>query len=147
MSNPHVRQLLDLIKEQNKAIEKLMAERDSQRQEISALVGWIQEDRDALMALQQIYNSPTADESSRIKAAIGALPFERGKPASVVIQYDFKERVRNARLRTIEQNKARWAAENAAKVIEHQPATGTVLGEGQGEHGAWRDQDHDDPAA
>jgi len=80
MSNPHIRHLLDLIKEQNKAIEKLIAERDGMRQEIAALVGWIQEDRDALMALQQIYNSPTADEASRIKAAAAAIGYERASP-------------------------------------------------------------------
>ena len=119
MSNPHVRQLLDLIKEQNKAIEKLIAERDSQRQEISALVGWIQEDRDALMCLQQIYNSPTADDNSRIQAARAAINFERSKPPSQTnvsfSLFDFLE-------------KKRLEAE-AAKTIEHRSKLEpTVLG-------------------
>jgi hypothetical protein len=121
MDSTNVRHLLDLIKQQNAAIEKLIAERDSQRQEISALVSWIQEDKDALMCLQQIYNNPTVDEVNRIKAASAAIGYERGKPAQVSVVIDFKERVRNARLRTLEQNKAKWAAEDAAKVIEHQP--------------------------
>jgi hypothetical protein len=38
-----------------------------------------------------------------------------------VVQVNFKERVRNARLRSLELDKARWAAEAAAKTIEHQP--------------------------
>ena len=133
MSNPHLRQLLDLIKEQNKAIEKLIAERDGMRQEIAALVGWIQEDRDALMALQQIYNSPTADEASRIKAAAAAIGYERGKPAQVVIEVDFRERVRNARLRQLELDKAEWARQEARLDLDAEPAP-TILGhDGGGE--------------
>jgi hypothetical protein len=131
MSNPHIRHLLDLIKQQNAAIEKLIAERDSQRQEIAALVNWIQEDRDALMALQSIYNSPTADEASRIKAASAAIGYERGKPAQVVIEVDFRERVRNARLRQLELDKAEWARQDAEKKLpldlNAEPAP-TVLG-------------------
>jgi hypothetical protein len=38
-----------------------------------------------------------------------------------VIQVDWKERTRNARLKQLEKDRARWAAEDAAKVIEHQP--------------------------
>jgi hypothetical protein len=124
MSNPHVRELLDVIKQQNAGIERLIAERDRMRQEIDALVGWIQEDRDALMALQQIYNNPTIEDASRIKAAIGALPFERSKPASVTVLRDWKEYTRSIRLAQLEKDRARWAAEDAAKTIEHQPAEG-----------------------
>jgi hypothetical protein len=147
MSNPHLRQLLDLIKEQNKAIEKLIAERDSQRQEIDALVGWIQEDRDALMVLQSIYNNPTVDETARIKAASAAIGYERGKPASVVVQIDFKAKVRNARLRQLELDKTEWARQDAAKLDLDAPTPPTILGEGQGHKGAWHPLDHDDPAA
>jgi hypothetical protein len=121
MSNPHVRDLLDVIKQQNAGIERLIAERDKLRQEVDALVGWIQEDRDALMALQQIYNNPTLDDASRIKAAIGALPFERAKPTAVSVVVNFNERLRTIRLAQLAKDKARWVAEDAAKVIEHQP--------------------------
>jgi len=127
MSNPHIRHLLDLIKQQNAAIEKLIAERDSQRQEIAALVGWIQEDRDALMTLQQIYNNPTVDETSRIKAASAAIGYERGKPAQVVVQVDFRERVRNAPLRQLELDKAEWARQEARLDLDADPAP-TILG-------------------
>jgi hypothetical protein len=120
MSNPHVRDLLDVIKQQNAGIERLIAERDKLRQEVDALVGWIQEDRDALMALQQIYNNPTADKTEVIKAAAAALPFERSKPASVVIQGNFNARLRTIRLAQLPKDIAR-AAEDAAKLIEHQP--------------------------
>ena len=127
MDSTNVRHLLDLIKQQNVAIEKLIAERDSQRQEIAALVNWIQEDRDALMALQSIYNSPTADETSRIKAASAAIGYERGKPAQVVVQVDFRERVRNARLRQLELDKAEWARQEARLDLDAEPAP-TILG-------------------
>ena len=113
MSNPHIRQLLDLIKEQNKAIEKLIAERDGMRLEIDALVGWIQEDRDALMCLQTIYNNPTIDETSRIKAASAALGYERPKPPTMNVSAgvtDFREYVRTIRLRQEAKDRARWAA-------------------------------------
>jgi hypothetical protein len=121
MSNPHVRELLDVIKRQNAGIERLIAERDKQRQEIDALVGWIQEDRDALMALQQIYNNPTADKSEVIKAAAAALPFERAKPAAVSVVVNFNEKLRSIRLAQLAKDKARWAAEDAAKLIEAKP--------------------------
>jgi hypothetical protein len=85
MSDPHIRQLLDLIKQQNTGIEKLLAERDRMRQEIDTLISWIQEDRDALLTLQSIYNNPTVDEASRIKAAGLCLPFERARPPSATI--------------------------------------------------------------
>jgi hypothetical protein len=153
MDSTNVRHLLDLIKQQNKAIEKLIAERDGMRQEIAALVGWIQEDRDALMCLQSIYNSPTADEASRIKAASAAIGYERGKPAQVSVVIDFKERVRTARLRQLELDRAEWARQDAEKKqpldLNAEPAP-TVLG-GPPEEG-WdpNDPGHEgeaDPAA
>ena len=58
---------------------------------------------------------------NKIKAAASALPFERAKPAQVIVQVDFKKRVYEARMKAMERNKARWAAEAAAKAIEHQP--------------------------
>jgi hypothetical protein len=120
MSGDKVRQLLDVIQRQNAGIEKLLAERDGMRKEIDALVGWIQEDRDALMCLQQIYNNPTVDEANRIRAAQAAINFERPKPPTMSVSagvLDFKEYVRTIRMRQQEKDKARWAAET---VIEHQ---------------------------
>ena len=62
---------------------------------------------DALTQLQRVYSDPKTNENNRIKAAASALPFERSKPASVNVVIDFKERVRNARLRQLEKDKAR----------------------------------------
>ena len=122
MDSTNVRHLLDLIKQQNKALETLMAERDSQRREIDALVGWIQEDRDALMCLQQIYNSPTATETAKVRAAIGALAYERAKPPGTTnVSFKLFDYLENDRLK-------KMAAADAAKVIEHVEPAVTVLG-------------------
>jgi hypothetical protein len=121
----------------------VIAQRDA---EIDGLIAWIASDADAHSTLMAIYADPRQNTANKTRAAGLALPFEKAKPAAVVVQIDFRERVRNARLKTMAETKARWAAEDAAKLIEHQP-TGTVLGEGQGHEGAWHPLDHDDPAA
>ena len=59
--------------------EALRAERDQLRMEIDRLVSWINGDHDALHCLQSIYNSPHADQGSRIKAASAAIGYERPK--------------------------------------------------------------------
>jgi len=59
--------------------EALRAERDQLRTEIDRLVSWINGDHDALHCLQSIYNSPHADQGSRIKAASAAIGYERPK--------------------------------------------------------------------
>ena len=43
------------------------------------LINWIMGDTDALTCLQAVYQSPESSEYSKIKAAVGALPFERPK--------------------------------------------------------------------
>jgi hypothetical protein len=59
-----------------------MTEIDKLRAENKALVDWIQGDSDALTCLQTIYNSSTASETNKVKAAASALPFERPKVAA-----------------------------------------------------------------
>ena len=59
--------------------EALRAERDGLRSEVDRLVEWIMGDRDALVCLQSIYNSPHADQGTRIKAAAAAIGYERPK--------------------------------------------------------------------
>jgi hypothetical protein len=83
-----------VIREQMKEIDRL-------RTENQALVDWIQGDSDALTCLQTIYNSSTASETNKVKAAASALPFERPKVAAAasVVVIDFRERVRQARLK------------------------------------------------
>jgi hypothetical protein len=60
-------------------VREQMAEIDRLRAEVSNLVGWIMGDRDALTALQAIYNDRDASEANRIKAASAAIGFERSK--------------------------------------------------------------------
>jgi len=84
-------------------IEKLRAENKQ-------LLDWILGNTDALTCLQAIYQDPAASEHTKIKAATGALPFERPKlSATGVVVMDFRERVRQARLKA------------TAKLIEHIP--------------------------
>ena len=67
--------LLDIIDEQNKALEKLIAERDELRAQLEGLGQQV----DALACLQRVYNNPQASETNRIKAAAAAIGFERPK--------------------------------------------------------------------
>ena len=60
-------------------IREQMAEIDKLRTENKRLVDWIMGDADALTCLQSVYNNPASSEGNRIKAATGALPFERPK--------------------------------------------------------------------
>lgn len=49
------------------------------RAENKRLIDWIMGNSDALTCLQAVYQSPESSEYSKIKAATGALPFERPK--------------------------------------------------------------------
>src|SRR5262249_29565043 len=57
----------------------LKAEIEALRAENQRLINWIMGDTDALTCLQAVYQSPESSEYSKIKAAVGALPFERPK--------------------------------------------------------------------
>jgi hypothetical protein len=117
--------LLGVIAEQNKVLKEVIAERDDLRQHLENLAP---DAPDAHACLRRIYNDPKAKESERGKAAAAAIGYEKSKPASVVIQYDFKKRVYEARMKANAKLKAEW---DAAKVIEHQPleTPPTILGE------------------
>src|SRR6516165_2731233 len=110
--------LLGVIAQQNQVLEQVIAERDDLRQHLENLAPGAP---DALACLRRVYNDPKMKEAERVKAAAAAIGYERAKPASVSVIIDFKERVRTARLKQLALDKARWAAEDAAKVIEHQP--------------------------
>ena len=89
-----------------------MAEIEKLRAENEQLLNWITGDSDALTCLQSIYQNPASSEHTKIKAATGALPFERPKlTATGLVVVDFRERVRQARLKS------------TAKLIEHIPDT------------------------
>jgi hypothetical protein len=128
MSGDKVRQLLDVIGRQNEAIEKLIAERDELRQHLENLAPGAP---DAHACLRRVYNDPQAKEAERVKAASTAINFEKGRPAQVVIEVDFRERVRNARLRQLELDKAEWARQDAEKKLPldlDAPLAETILG-------------------
>ena len=97
--------LLDMIDQQNTAIEKLLAERD----ELRALLEANGQKLDVLTCLQRAYNDPQSSETNRIKAAGLAVPFERPKlsvtATTSVRLYDLLE-----------------ARRQKPKVIEHQPS-------------------------
>jgi hypothetical protein len=81
---------------------------------IDRLVGWINGDSDALTCLQTVYNSSTSSETNKVKAAAGAIGYERPRMATTasLVVVDFRERVRQARLR---------APLAEPKTIEHIP--------------------------
>src|SRR5215471_11062013 len=111
----------DQITQLEYVIREQMAEIDQLRAEVDGLVDWIAGEKDALSALQAAYVDPRSTPTNKIRAAASAIAYERSKPASVVVQIDFKQRVYEARMKQMAKDKARWAAEDAAKVIEHQP--------------------------
>ena len=61
------------------ALREAMAEIEKLRAENKQLLDWITGDSDALTCLQAIYQNPASSEHTKIKAATGALPFERPK--------------------------------------------------------------------
>jgi hypothetical protein len=121
-------------------VQLQMAEIDKLRAENRRLLGWITGDEpDALLAVQRVYSDPKANENNVIKAAASALPFERSKPASVSVVIDFKEKVRNIRLRTLELQKAEWARQDAEKqpLDFDAPPAETILGGPEADPAAW----------
>jgi hypothetical protein len=117
--------LLGVIAEQNEVLEQVIAERDDLRQHLENLAPGAP---DALACLRRVYNDPKMKEAERVKAAAAAIGFERSKPASASVVIDWKEYTRSMRMKGMARDKARWAAEDAAKVIEHQPDAPTILG-------------------
>jgi hypothetical protein len=109
-------------------VERTRAENIQLKAWLDGLVNWVAGDGDALARLQAIYSDPRSKVADVIKSSGLALPFERSKPASVVVIEDWRVKTRTIRLRQMELDKARWAAE--AKTIEHQP------GEGEGDPAA-----------
>jgi hypothetical protein len=85
MDSHDVRHLLDLVKQQNEGLRRVIAERDKLRAELDAFVAWANSDMDALGFLQRTYNDPNASIANRTKSALGAVHFERAKPPSASI--------------------------------------------------------------
>ena len=105
--DPEIVRLQYVIREQVQEIAQLQAE-------IDRLVDWINGDSDALTCLQTVYNSSTASETNKVKAAAAAIGYERPRMATTasLVVVDFRERVRQAQLK---------APLAEPKVIEHIP--------------------------
>jgi hypothetical protein len=59
------------------AVREQAVEVDRLRIENQALLNWITGDKDALTCLQAIYNSSTASEPNKVRAAAAAIGYER----------------------------------------------------------------------
>ena len=105
----YIAQLESVVREQMAEIDQLRAAIGQKDQELDVLVSWIAGDADALGALQSVYADPRSSPAIKTKAAIGAIAFERSKPASVSVVVDFKSRVHDARMQTVELRKQEWS--------------------------------------
>jgi hypothetical protein len=106
-------------------IDQLRAAIGQKDQELDGLISWIAGDADALGALQSVYADPRASVANKVKAAIGAIAFERSKPASVSVVVDFKSRVHDARMQTVELRKQEWTRQ---PLDLDAPTPATILG-------------------
>ena len=113
----------DQIAQLEYVIREQMAEIDQLRAEVAGLVDWIAGEKDALSALQAAYVDPRSTPTNKIRAAASAIAYERSKPASVVVQIDFKSRVRDTRLHTLELRKQEWTRQDLDA-----PTPPTILG-------------------
>ena len=93
---------------QYEEIERLRAQIREKDAELDVLVAWIAGDADAHAALCSVYADPRSSPANKIKTAASAIAFERSKPASVSVVVDFKSRVRDARMQTVELRKQEW---------------------------------------
>jgi hypothetical protein len=112
---------------QYEEIERLRAAIREKDTELDVLIAWIAGDADALGALQAVYADPRSNPANKIKAAASAIAFERSKPASVSVVVDFKSRVRDTRLHTVELRKQEWARQ-AEPLDLDAPTPPTILG-------------------
>ena len=123
----HIAQLEHVVRDQMAEIDRLRATIDQRDAEIAALVDWVAGDQDALSALRAAYVDPRSSRANKIKAAASAIAFERSKPASVNVIVDFKSRVRDTRLHTLELRTQEWAHQ-AEPLDLDAPTPPTILG-------------------
>jgi hypothetical protein len=114
----------DQIAQLEYVIREQMREIDQLRAEVDGLVDWIAGGQDALSALQAAYVDPRSTPTNKIRAASSAIAYERSKPASVSVIVDFKSRVHDTRLHTLELRKQEWARQ----VDLDAPTPPTILG-------------------
>jgi hypothetical protein len=138
---PLERELDSALHETLDEIDALKAENARLKGRLDALTSAFDADG-AVGVLRSIAHDKSLPHELRYKAATSLAPYETAKkPATTHNVYSLFDDLEGRRLRALEQREA------AAKVIEHAPAT--ILGEGQGHHGAWHpiDSDKGDPAA
>jgi hypothetical protein len=123
----YIAQLEGVVREQMAEIDALRATVGQRDAEIAELVAWVGGDADALAALQALYINPRTSPAIKAKAAIGAIAFERSKPASVSVVVDFKSRVHDARMTTVELRKQEWSRQ-AEPLDLDAPTPPTILG-------------------
>jgi hypothetical protein len=129
----YIAQLESVVREQMAEIDQLRAAIGQKDQELDVLVGWIAGDADALGALQAVYADPRSSPANKIKAAASAIAFERSKPASVSVVVDFKSRVRDTRLHTVELRKQEWARQTEPLDLDAPPSPTILGGDHEGE--------------
>jgi hypothetical protein len=122
----YIAQLESVVREQMAEIDQLRVAIVQKDAELDGLISWIATDADALGALQSVYADPRSSPAIKTKAAIGAIAFERSKPASVTIIADFKARVHGARMQTVELGKQEWTRKEPLNLDAPTPAT--ILG-------------------
>jgi hypothetical protein len=118
--------LTDKIAQLEYVVREQMAEIDQLRAEVAALVDWIAGEKDALSALQAAYVDPRSTPTNKIRAASSAIAYERSKPASVTVIADFRSRVHDARMQTVELRKAEWTRQEPLDLDA--PTPPTILG-------------------
>ena len=122
----YIAQLESVVREQMTALDELRAAIGRKDAELDGLIAWIATDADALGALQSVYADPRSSPAIKTKAAIGAIAFERSKPASVSVVVDFKSRVHDARMTTVELRKQEWTRQEPLDLDA--PTPPTILG-------------------
>jgi hypothetical protein len=119
----YIAQLESVVREQMAEIDQLRTAIREKDTELDVLVGWIAGDAGALEALQSVYADPRTSTANKVKAATSAIGFEISKPASVSVVVDFKSRVHDARMTTIEQRRTEWSRQDLDA-----PTPPTILG-------------------
>jgi hypothetical protein len=126
MDSHNVAHLLDLVKQQNAGLERVIAERDKLRVELEAFVAWANSDMDALGYLQRGYNDLNASAANRTKCALGAVAYERAKPpsATIVANFSLYDHLESGRTPITIEHQGSLASDHEGEALEGpEPAT------------------------
>jgi hypothetical protein len=78
-----VAELEHVVRVQMDEIDRLRALLDKKDADMDVLVQWIAEGGDALSTLQAVYVDPRQSSANKIRAAVGSLPYERARVATL----------------------------------------------------------------